>query len=339
MSNTLPVIGITLGDAAGIGAELVCKVAALGYLQEKSVPVIIGQEAMLLRGMRHADVSFPYRLVSSVLEAKQSGEIALLPFGDLDIDRVEMGKTSLENGKAQGDTLVRCIELCQQGELDGFCFAPLNKAALKAGGYRYPSEHEMYADIYGQREGFGEMNYVHGLWNVRVTSHIPFKEVCAQITVGNILGAVRLGFDTLRRAGCENPRMAVAALNPHCGEDATCGREEVDIIVPAMELAKQTGMPLEGPYAADTLFGRAFREKYDAVITMYHDQGQIAIKLQDFMHCVTISAGLPHPITTPAHGTAYDIAGKGTCITTPFEDAYELCCRMARGDMIQKNRG
>jgi 4-hydroxythreonine-4-phosphate dehydrogenase len=223
--------------------------------------------------------------------------------------------------------------------MDGFCFAPLNKAALKAGGYDHPSEHEMYAHIYGQKENFGEMNYLHGLWNIRVTSHIPFKDICRDITVENILKTARLGFATLRRAGCANPKIAVAALNPHSGENGTCGREELDIIIPAIELAAKEGMPLDGPISADILFLKALNKenKYDGALTMYHDQGQIAIKLQDFKHCVTISAGLPHPITTPAHGTAYDIAGTGKCVTLPFEDAFNLCCSMAKSDLIKKN--
>ena len=333
MGRSKPVIGITLGDAAGIGAEIVCKAASSGFLREHSIPVIIGQEEMLLRGMRHARASFDYYMVNSPWEAYDSKDkIALLPFGDLDIDQAAMGVSTIANGKTQGDTVIECIRLCRQNELDGFCFAPLNKGAMKAGGYNYPSEHEMFADVYGQKRGFGEANYVNGLWNVRVSSHIPFKDICANITVDNILETARLGMKILCQAGCVNPKIAVAALNPHSGESGTCGREEIDIIAPAIDLANREGIPLTGPYPADTLFARLFKEKYDMVITLYHDQGQIAIKLQNFMHCVTVSAGLPHPITTPAHGTAYDIAGNGACITTPFEDAYDLCCKMALGN-------
>ncbi len=332
MGNVKPVIGITLGDAAGIGAEIVCKAASSGFLTQRSVPVIVGQEEMLRMGMRHAGVSFDYYRINSPSEADRSkGMVALLPFGDLDIGHVAMGVGTVANGKTQGDTVLECIRLCRKNELDGFCFAPLNKGAMKAGGYNYPSEHEMFADVYGQRKGYGEANYVNGLWNIRVTSHIPFRDVCAHITVDNILETARLGMKILRQAGCANPRIAVAALNPHCGEGGTCGREEIDIIAPAIALANEEGMSLAGPFPADTLFARLFKEKFDMVITMYHDQGQIAIKLLNFMHCVTVSAGLPHPITTPAHGTAYDIAGKGICISTPFEDAYDLCCTMALG--------
>lgn len=336
MANIKPVVGITMGDPAGIGAELVCKAVTAGIFSTCAVPVIIGEPELLLRGMKQTGHMFQCRIVESVREACEDGPTALLPFGSLDISQVKMGETTAENGRDQGDILAECIRLCRAGELDGFCFAPLNKAALKLGGYPYPSEHEMFAAIYGQREGFGEMNYINGLWNIRVTSHIPFREVAAEITVENILKTARLGYATLKRAGCARPRIAVAALNPHCGEHGTCGTEELEIIAPAIRAAQKEGMYMEGPYSADTLFGRAFEEKMDGIITMYHDQGQIAIKLQNFLHCVTISAGLPHPITTPAHGTAYDIAGTGQCSITPFTEAYKLCCRMAGGDLIAR---
>lgn len=338
MANVKPVIGITMGDPAGIGAELVAKWAASEENMSGSFPVIVGEEALLVRGMKQAGVKFPYRIVRSAREAYTPGPVCLLPFGSLDISQVKIGEETPESGADQGKILEECIRLCCAGEFDGFCFAPLNKSALKKGGYNYPSEHEMFAAIYGQTGNFGEMNYVNGLWNIRVTSHIPFKDVAAEITVENILNTARLGYATLRRAGCVRPQIAVAALNPHCGENGTCGREEKEVIVPAIAMAKEEGMELRGPFSADTLFARAVEEHMDGMITMYHDQGQIAIKLQNFMHCVTISAGLKHPITTPAHGTAYDIAGTGQCRVTPFKEAYKLCVRMARGDLIARKR-
>lgn len=334
-----PFIGITLGDAAGIGAEIVCKAAASGVLQKNTCPVIIDSEAVLLRGMKQSNVAFPYHVVNSLEEARESDILPLLPLSCLKASKIIMGKSSAELGRDEGNLLVECINFCKKKGLDGFCFAPLNKGAMKSAGYRFPSEHEMFAHYYGQTSGFGEMNYVHGLWNIRVTSHIPLREVCSHISVDNILSAARLGFNTLRLVGCENPRIVVAALNPHAGENGTCGREELDVIIPAIQRATALGMPLDGPYSSDTLFVKAFREKYDAVITMYHDQGQIAIKLQDFSHCVTVSAGLPNPITTPAHGTAYDIAGTGKADPSAFIDAFNICCRMAQRISLSSVQG
>lgn len=324
-----PVLAVPLGDAAGIGPEIVAKVAASSFLQRYACPVIVGDERVLRRGMKVAKTEFTYSVANSPEEAARMKGLILWNTGTLGGDRVEMGEVSAENGKEQGDNLVACIEYCKKGFFDGICFAPLNKAAMKLGGYNFPSEHELFAHQYGIVNNFGEMNVLDELWNIRVTSHIPLSDVSRNITLDSVLNAVRLGHKTLIKAGYDTPRIAMAALNPHGGDSGTCGREEIDVLVPSIAAARSEGINIEGPFPSDTLFIRAFKGFYDGVVTMYHDQGQIAIKLKGFDHCVTVSAGLPHPITTPAHGTAYDIAGKGVCKTSAFEDAYVIASRMA----------
>lgn len=327
-----PRLAVTMGDAAGIGPEIVAKVAAKGYLEEIARPVIIGDKRVLEMGMKIAGVDFPYKTVVSIEDALKEDGLVLLDTHSIDADQVVIGEVSAICGKEEGDLLVDCIRYCSEGLIEGFCFAPLNKAALKKGGYDFASEHEMFAHYYGIHEHFGEMNVLNGLWNIRVTSHIPLKDVCANITVPRIMDAVTLGFNTLKRAGIENPRVAMAAVNPHGGDGGTCGREELEVLIPAIEEAGKQGKVISGPYPSDTLFIRALRGDFDGVVTMYHDQGQIAIKLKGFEHTVTVSAGLPNAITTPAHGTAYDIAGKGLCITSTFEDAYRIAASMAVSD-------
>lgn len=334
MMNSKPILAVTMGDAAGIGPEIIAKVAAKGFLLKYAKPIIIGDESILKKGMEIAKVSFSYNIAREIEEAVEMDGIVLLHTNSLSATSVEMGKASAKNGKEQGDRLVDCIRYCKKGLIEGFCFAPLNKASLKMGGYDFESEHEMFAYYYGIDKNFGEMNVLDGLWNIRVTSHIPLKDVCANITVPSIMDAVQLGYKTLKRAGIDKPRMAMAALNPHGGDSGTCGREEIDILEVAIEKAKSKGITINGPFPADTLFIRAFRDAYDGVITMYHDQGQIALKLKGFEHCVTVSAGLPHAITTPAHGTAFDIAGKGVSITSTFEDAYLIAAKMAMTDRL-----
>lgn len=332
IQNNKPVLAVPLGDAAGIGPEIVAKVAASGFLEEHSKPVIVGDESVLKKGIEIAGVDLEYKVAGSMEEAVTKDGLVLWHTDSLDADKVELARVTAENGKDQGDNLVACIEHCKKGLIEGFCFAPLNKAALKAAGYDYPSKHELFADVYGVRDHFGEMNVLDGLWNIRVTSHIPLSEVSSNITIPKILESVRLGNETLKRAGYERPRIAVAAINPHGGESGTCGREEIDVIEPAIEEARREGIEVSGPFPSDTLFIKAFQGEYDGVVTMYHDQGQIAIKLKGFYHCVTVSAGLPNAITTPAHGTAYDIAGKGVCQTSAFEDAYIIAAKMALSD-------
>jgi 4-hydroxythreonine-4-phosphate dehydrogenase len=171
---------------------------------------------------------------------------------------------------------------------------------------------------------------LEGLWNARVTSHIPLKDVSAALSVERIVQALELTANALRAAGFQPPRIGVAALNPHAGDGGNFGREEIDIIEPAVRQAKEKGVPADGPYPADTVFVRAKRGQFDAVLTMFHDQGQIAMKLLGFDRGVTVLGGFPFPICTPAHGTAYDIAGKGIANVGAARAALLLAAQMAR---------
>jgi 4-hydroxythreonine-4-phosphate dehydrogenase len=334
VKKSKPVIGVTLGDAAGIGPELIAGAAAKGALTAHARPLIVGDNSLLRLGMKITGVDFEYRLVSDreeILsgETLNEGIIYVLDTKSVDVDGLRLGKVSGVNGKEEGDRLVDCVNFCGKELMDGFCFAPLNKGAMKAGGYNFSSEHELFADCYGLETYHSEMNLLDTVWNIRVTSHIPLRDVAKEITVENILKVSELGYETLKKAGHKSPRFAIAALNPHAGDNGTCGDEEITVIAEAVRLLREKNISVEGPFSADTVFIRAFRGDFNGVITMYHDQGQIAIKLKGFEHTVTISAGMPHPITTPAHGTAYDIAGKGIAGLSTFEDAYRLCAEMA----------
>jgi 4-hydroxythreonine-4-phosphate dehydrogenase len=200
---------------------------------------------------------------------------------------------------------------------------------MKKAGCGFESEHHLLADIFGHTGPFGEINVVGDLWTTRTTSHIPIKDVSANLTVNTIMRAITLADTSLRNSGIDKPRLGLAALNPHAGEHGLCGREEIDVIAPAIAQAKAAGIDASGPYPSDILFIKAFRGDFDGVVTMYHDQGQIALKLKGFDEGVTIAGGLPAPIATCAHGTAYDIAGKGIAGTRAFENAVKMTCRMA----------
>lgn len=330
INSSKPMIAVPLGDAAGIGPEIVAKVAASGFLVEHSNPIIVGDESVLKKGMEIANVNFEYQVTESMEEAVKMGGIVLFDTKSLDASKVEMAVVTAENGKEEADNLCLTMEYCQQGLLDGFCFAPLNKAAMKKGGYNYESEHELFAEKLGVMDlPHGEMNVLDDLWTSRATSHIPLKDVSDHLTLKTVMDAINLAYDTLKRAGYEDPKVAIAAINPHGGDSGTCGREEIDVLMPAVELANKEGKNIVGPFPSDTLFIKAFNGEFDAVVTMYHDQGQIALKLKGFERGITVAAGQPYPITTPAHGTAYDIAGQGICKTSAFEAAYKLAVKMA----------
>lgn len=325
------VLGITLGDAAGVGPEIVAKVIAQGTLQSYCRPVIIGDARVLKMGMTIAKVDFPFTIIDRIEDA-DFGRISILDQKDIDPEEIKIGDVNPICGLSMGNALILAVRLYKAGKIDGFCFAPLNKAALKLGGHNFESEQMLFAHHFNWTEPFGEVNVLDDVWTTRVTSHIPVKEISNKLTVENIMRAIKLADKTLKRAGIEKPRLGIAALNPHGGEHGLCGTEEIDVIVPAMEQARQENINVIGPYPADILFIKAFDGEFDAAVTMYHDQGQIALKLKGFDFGITVAAGLPAPIVTPAHGTAYDIAGKGIAKITAFENAVKMAARIALCD-------
>lgn len=327
-----PVLGILLGDAAGIGPEIVAKLCVKDRLLSLCRPVVIGDARVMRRGQQIAGVDFPLQIIEDVSTASWQNGIPLLDQRDLNPDSVELGQLSPLSGRVAGDMMVTALGLCRQGVLDGFVYAPLNKAALRAGGHQFADEQHLMAHHLKWNTPYGEMNVLGNLWTSRVTSHIPLAAVSANLSVDSILRAIRLADGTLRRVGIGKPRIAVAALNPHAGESGLCGTEEVDVISPAIEQARQSGVDASGPFPSDTVFINAFNGNYDAVVTMYHDQGQIAMKIMGFQFGVTVASGLPYPITTPAHGTAFDIAGKGLARPDAMEEAVAIAARMADGD-------
>jgi 4-hydroxythreonine-4-phosphate dehydrogenase len=239
------------------------------------------------------------------------------------------GRPNPAAGKWVIDALTRMALAARAREVDGIVFGPLNKQAMKLGGLAYNDEQHLFAQLL-QAEGYSvEFNVIDQLWTSRVTSHIPLKDVAGSITVQGVVDAVRIIHEALRRGGNARPRVAVAGLNPHAGEGGTMGREEIDIIAPAVERARREGIAATGPLPADTVFVAAKRGDFDAVVTMYHDQGQIAMKLMGFDRGVTVLGGLPVPIATCAHGTAYDIVGRNSANPVPLVNAFQLAARMA----------
>jgi 4-hydroxythreonine-4-phosphate dehydrogenase len=325
-----PILGILLGDPAGVGPEIVAKLAVSDFYTAYCRPVFIGDKRILDRAFAVVGKSVPLHVISSPKEAVfQENQLDLIDLGDANPSDCPSGKVSIEGGKACLDELTIASDLCKKGLLQGFCFVPLNKAGMKEAGLQFESEHHYLANVFGVTGPFGEINVLGNLWTTRTTSHIPLKDVSANLSVDTILRAITLCNNTLKNSGIVKPRIAVAALNPHCGENGLCGTEEIDIIKPAIEKAKAEGMDVSGPFPSDILFIKAFKGDYDGVVTMYHDQGQIALKLKGFDQGITIAGGQPYPIVTCAHGTAYDIAGKNIVSTSSFENAVKMASKMA----------
>jgi 4-hydroxythreonine-4-phosphate dehydrogenase len=253
----------------------------------------------------------------------------MVDLGNTDPTLFTVGEMSPDSGKVTGDSLAAIIEYAKTGEIDGLTFGPLNKQALFKGGWQFPDEHKMFAHLLGHDSLFREMNVLGNNWMTRVTSHVSLREAIDGVTFENVCEGISLTDDTMRKAGFELPRIAVAALNPHNGEGGLFGHEEIDIIRPAVEHMAGKGVACEGPFPSDTVYLKAFSGEYDGVLAMYHNQGQIATKLKGFNKGVTITGGLEIIFTTPAHGVAYDIAGKGVTDTGAFESAIRLAARIA----------
>ena len=328
---SLPVLGLMLGDYTGIGPEQCARVLADKRLSDAARLLVIGDGRVLDQGARDAGVTLDWRRYVTPEDVEwEREETPLIDLGNLDPSiGFPRGVVSPASGRIAGETLAAMIELALAGRIDGIVFAPLNKAALHAGGWKYNDEHQMFAALTKHQGFFGEMNVLDNKWMSRVTSHESLRTALDRITPQRIDDALTLADATMRGAGIARPRIAVAALNPHGGENGLFGREEIDIIAPAVAKAAARGIACTGPFPADTVFIKGFGDEYDGVLTMYHDQGQIATKLKGFNRGVTVTGGMPTVFATPAHGTAFDIVGKGVATTGALEQAVRLAARLA----------
>ena len=329
--QNLPVIALTLGDAAGIGPELIARLLIQPEVTGRANVVLLGDSWLWQAGQDIAGCEVATQVVSSLAEVRSrpdTGLPAFLATHTITKNQVICGQAQPDCGIAVLKVLNLCMDGAKRGEVDAICFAPLNKQAMKTGGMKHEDELHHFAEYLGVTSYFCEFNTLGDLWTSRVSSHIPLKDAAAMLSKERIVQAARLIYQSLQASGSANPRVAVAAFNPHGGDGGVCGREEIDIIEPAVAELRATGFPVDGPFPADTIFLKARDGHYQAVVTMYHDQGQIAIKLMGFSQGVTVQGGLPIPITTPAHGTAYDIAGKGIADVNATLNAFNIACRM-----------
>ncbi len=325
-----PLIGLMLGDVTGIGPEISAKLLASGVANEAANVVVIGDRRVLDLGIRNSGVELAYRAVPSVDDIRWPSErLPLVDLGNIDPALFEQGVSSPESGRLTGETLKFMIDLALAHKLDGICFAPLNKGAMHQGGWKFNDEHQMFARLTGHAGFFGEMNVIKEFSTFRVTSHVALREAVNMVTPERITSAIRLANDTLRAAGHPKPRIGVAALNPHNGENGLFGDEEIRIIRPTVEKMRAEGVNCTGPISSDVIFIKATRGEFDGVVMMYHDQGQIATKLLGFNKGVTVTAGLKTVFTTPAHGTAYDIVGQGRADPGAIEHAFTLAAKLA----------
>jgi 4-hydroxythreonine-4-phosphate dehydrogenase len=300
---------ITLGDVAGIGPEIVAR--AWPELLPLCRPVVIGDPLWLRRGLELVGSSARVQVVAHPAEAESSADVLPCLCGsEQDLRGVEPGRVNAAAGRAAYDFLCRAIDETMAGNADGIVTAPLHKEGLHAAGLPYPGHTEILAERTGVRE-FAMVLAVGNLAVAHVTLHMALRDVFRHLMPAAVLEKAQLLDGLLMRMLGRRPRLGVAALNPHASDGGLFGDEEETIIAPAVQAARKQGLDASGPWPCDMLFVRARRGEFDGIVAMYHDQGHIALKLLGEGRAVNISAGLPIVRTSVAHGTAYDIAGRG----------------------------
>jgi 4-hydroxythreonine-4-phosphate dehydrogenase len=323
---------MVLGDPAGIGPELIARLLADPATSVQADILLIADRDEWRHGMQVAGVDLALSETSIPAFAEGGGAPRFFHWQLADKPAYVRGVASAEGGRYSLGTLALALDLAQQGEADAILFGPLNKSSLHAAGMAHNDELHWFAERLDYHGNFCEFNVLDGLWTSRVTSHVALKDVPAMITRDSVGAAIDLIDKALRGAGMVRPRIAVCGLNPHNGDNGAFGREEIDVIAPAVADARERGVAADGPFPADTIFlkvqGGPAERQFDAIVTMYHDQGQIGIKLMGFSRGVTVQGGLPVPITTPAHGTAFDITQQGRADPGATRQAFQIACRM-----------
>ena len=327
---TSPLIAITMGDPAGIGPEIIIKAIGEKRIFAQSRPIVLGDEGILLQTIRRLKASVKINRLEKAEEGVfRRGHLNLIPLTVLSPEEVPLGAPRSQGGAAAYRYIERGIQLAQKGSVDALVTAPISKEALNAAGYPFPGHTELLAKMTGSRDVV-MMLAGPRLRVALVTTHLSLRQVPGALTRERIERTIEITYRGLQYYwGIPTPRLAVAGLNPHAGEGGIFGSEEKEVIIPAVEECRQKGMMIFGPLPSDSLFFHAASGRYDAVVSMYHDQGLIPLKLLHFREGVNITLGLPIIRTSVDHGTGYDIVGQGVADATSLINAILTAARMA----------
>jgi 4-hydroxythreonine-4-phosphate dehydrogenase len=330
MTLPRPSLAVLLGDPAGVGPEMAVKLLARKENRDAANLLLITDPVMLADAQRIAGIELDTLVVTDLAQVRfEPGRVTVLAQDWLNGQSPPLGECTVEAGRASFLAMETALAAVKRGVCDGILFAPLNKHSLRLGGLTEEDELRHMQESFKVAGFVCEFNITQNLWTSRVTSHVPIREVADLITREGVCEAVKIVDAALRQAGIAKPRVAVSGLNPHAGDGGSIGMEEIEVIAPAVKQAQAMGLDARGPYSPDTVFIAARRGDFDAVVSMYHDQGQIAMKLMGFDQGVTLHGGLPVPVATSASGSAFDIAGKGIANIEGLQQAFNLCARMA----------
>jgi len=328
-----PIIGITMGDAAGIGPEIIVKTLARPQIYETCCPLVIGDvNSINAESMKRSLKANAVDSIESCLF--HYGTIDVLKIKGIDLRGVKQGQVSRNAGKAAVEFLLEAINLALNQEIHAIVTAPLNKEAINLAGYHYQGHTEILAakthtSKYAMMLAAGNLKVIH------VTTHVALRDACELITKTKVLDTILLAHNALQVLGLQQPHIAVAGLNPHAGESGLFGSEEVEHIYPAVQNAQKKGIKVEGPFPPDTVFLKAMQGQYDVVVAMYHDQGHIPLKLVGFEKGVNVTLGLPIIRTSVDHGTAFDIAGQDKASPDSLIEAIKIAIEFANKKFAQ----
>ncbi len=329
-----PKIGITMGDAAGIGPEITAKVLNEEKVYEECSPIVFGDSAVIKAALRSAGLNLKVHPVKEISHSRyEYGTVDVLDFNNIDIDRLKIGRVSAMCGKAAVVYTQEAVKMAVAKQIEAIVSAPLNKESVRKAGYHYTSHTNIVGELTSSKN-YSLMSIFDGLRVVTVTNHIPLKKVCELITRKRVLDTIILANNSVKTLfEIAQPKIGVSALNPHAGEGGIFGEEEIKEIMPAIKKANNLGIKAIGPIPADTVFAKAKKGEFDIVVALYHDQAFIPIKTLGFGKVVTVVAGVPVIRTSVAHGTAFDIAGKNLADHRNFLQAVKLAIDLGRKSM------
>lgn len=337
-----PILGITMGDPASIGPEIAARALADPAVYVKARPFVIGDRNCMADALRITKLALNLAPIVKVAEARFAhGTIDVLDLANVDMTKLQYGKVSAMCGKASVEYIERGIKLALAGEIDAVVTGPIHKESINQAGCPYPGHTEIFGAMTNTKD-YAMMLLGEDLRVVHVSTHVSLRQAIERTKKARVLTVIRLANRALKALGIDEPKIAVAGLNPHAGEHGLFGDEEVKEIIPAMEEAKAEGIKVDGPIAPDTVFGRARGGVYDIVVCMYHDQGHVPLKTLGFtfdkitqkwtsVSGVNVTLGLPIIRTSVDHGTAFGKAGKGTAAHQSMLDAIDVAVKLAHG--------
>ncbi|HEY7090166.1 MAG TPA: 4-hydroxythreonine-4-phosphate dehydrogenase PdxA [Tepidisphaeraceae bacterium] len=341
-TKSRPIIGISMGDPAGIGPEIIAAALASPNVHQLCRPIVVGDAGVMTQATHFARVSLQVRAIEKVSDARfEPATIDVYDLKNVQFEKLGLGKVSAMAGNAAFEAVRVMIELAMAKQIDATVTAPIHKEALVMAGHDFPGHTEIFAHFTGTSD-FTMMLAARDFRVVHVSTHVSLRQACDAVTRQRVRTVIELAHDACRKLGIDKPKIGVAGLNPHASDGGLFGSEEREQIIPAIEDARAKGIDVEGPQPPDTFFAKAVSGAYDICVAMYHDQGHIPVKIKGFkydaasrawtsVNGINVSLGMPIIRTSVDHGTAFDQAGRGTASDASLLDAIEYAAKLARG--------